>query len=379
MDVWAVGCILYTLLVGKPPFETQTLKETYSRIKNNQYTIPPNLNIYASKLIRKLLSPQAVSRPMAKEVLNDPFFSSGLMPRHLPSSCLTMTPRFDRRSTIHPCQQPMMNRPALTELRGQPGSSRPNNRQDPEITYSEGINYRDQVQLLINALKDIELSYQCSKNNAPSYISVDIETPEIAPFYWISKWVDYSDKYGLSYQLCDGSSGVLFNDSSRIVLYADNETVQYIDSVNVENFYTIDVYPQLCTKKMTLLKYFRTYMNENLVQTGQQTKVPEAEVFSRLPFLYKWFRHQTAIVFLLSNGSVQMNFFECHSKLIFCPVMKAVTLIDTDKNFHTFKLRDLNEVPYPYKVNKLLRTAEKAMCQLLQTVSTPSGGAVMAK
>lgn len=33
VDVWSTGCIFYTLLVGKPPFETSTLKETYSRIK----------------------------------------------------------------------------------------------------------------------------------------------------------------------------------------------------------------------------------------------------------------------------------------------------------------------------------------------------------
>jgi len=378
VDVWAVGCILYTLLVGKPPFETQTLKETYNRIKNNQYTIPSGMNVYASKLIRKLLSPLAHNRPTAREVLSDPFFSSGVMPRHLPASCLTMTPRFDRRSTIHPVQQP--SRPALTELRDQ-AHSQQQQQQRKEIMYHEGVNHKEYVTSLINALRDIEANYKFNKpgshKTAPQSFSLDIESPKLTPFYWVSKWVDYSDKYGISYQLCDGSAGVLFNDHSRIVMYADSETVQYIDSTNVENFYTVDVFPPHCNKKMTLLKYFKTYMNENLVQTGAQVQQPESDVFSRVPYLFKWSRHQTAIVFLLSNGVVQMNFFECHSKLVFCPIMQAVTLIDPDKVFHTFRFQDLNERGYPYKFNRLLKSAEKMMSTLLRDIITPSAAGVI--
>jgi polo-like kinase 1 len=44
------------------------------------------------------------------------------------------------------------------------------------------------------------------------------EDPASAPIFWISKWVDYSNKYGLSYQLSDDSVGVIFNDSTKILV-----------------------------------------------------------------------------------------------------------------------------------------------------------------
>ena len=51
----------------------------------------------------------------------------------------------------------------------------------------------------------------------------EAEDPASMPVFWICKWVDYTDKYGLGYQLCDNSIGVLFNDFSRLLLGADGE------------------------------------------------------------------------------------------------------------------------------------------------------------
>ncbi len=58
-------------------------------------------------------------------------------------------------------------------------------------------------------------AYKCSLNLD------EAEHPASMPVFWISKWVDYSDKYGLGYQLCDTSVGVLFNDSTRMLLGSD--------------------------------------------------------------------------------------------------------------------------------------------------------------
>ena len=36
---------MYTLLIGKPPFETNDVKATYKKIKNNQYSFPDHVVI----------------------------------------------------------------------------------------------------------------------------------------------------------------------------------------------------------------------------------------------------------------------------------------------------------------------------------------------
>ena len=52
----------FTLLVGHPPFETQTLKDTYTKIKKNEYHIPSRIGHQARTLIIAMLQADPASR-----------------------------------------------------------------------------------------------------------------------------------------------------------------------------------------------------------------------------------------------------------------------------------------------------------------------------
>ncbi len=61
-----------------------------------------------------------------------------------------------------------------------------------------------------------------SPSNRVSPIMEDeAEDPKVAPMVWVSKWVDYSDKYGFGYALSDESIGVVFNDLTKLLLLSD--------------------------------------------------------------------------------------------------------------------------------------------------------------
>ena len=51
-----------------------------------------------------------------------------------------------------------------------------------------------------------------------SFNPMSVTDPNVV---WVTKWVDYSNKYGFGFQLSNDVMGVLFNDTSRIVMSPD--------------------------------------------------------------------------------------------------------------------------------------------------------------
>ncbi|TNN43654.1 Serine/threonine-protein kinase PLK1 [Liparis tanakae] len=334
---------LYTLLVGKPPFETSCLKETYNRIKKNNYTIPWHINPLATSLIKRMLHADPAQRPTITELQEDEYFTSGYIPSRLPTTCLTVPPRF---SIAPSTAAELSQRRPLTAINNKAGTERVDAKDEPAQRDPEPTECH---------LKD--LLQQLNVFNAAKPSEKPAEDPACVPIFWISKWVDYSDKYGLGYQLCDNSVGVLFNDYTRLIMYTDGDSLQYIDKAAVESYLSVRSFPAVHNKKITLLKYFRNYMSEHLLKAGANMARRDGDELARLPYLSLWFRTKSAID---------------HTKLILCPLMGAVTYIDEKREFRTYKLSLLEEFGCCKELASRIRYAKLMVEKLLETKHSPA-------
>ncbi|NXJ84969.1 PLK5 kinase, partial [Trogon melanurus] len=74
-DIWALGCVMYTVLTGSPPFKAPHRRELYQRIRAARYPLPPHLSPHAQTLLAQLLAPEPAARPSLRDVLDHGFFT----------------------------------------------------------------------------------------------------------------------------------------------------------------------------------------------------------------------------------------------------------------------------------------------------------------
>ncbi|KUF98794.1 hypothetical protein AM588_10007896 [Phytophthora nicotianae] len=163
--------------------------------------------------------------------------------------------------------------------------------------------------------------------------------------------------------LSNGGSGVYFNDSTKMISSADGKVFAYIEHQSSQNpgpepqiRYTMDNYDPALNKKVTLLGHFKGYLvdarAENDEADALESQLARSFVLSSrevgtytnssdegesqsMVFVKKWVKTRHAVLFQLSNGTIQFNFFD-KSKLILSSNARVVTYLNRDGDLAVF-------------------------------------------
>jgi hypothetical protein len=194
---------------------------------------------------------------------------------------------------------------------------------------------------------------------------------------WVVRYVDYTSKYGFGFLLSNGSAGVYFNDSTKAVVAPGGETFQYIErrknssgfkSIPDYEIHTLTSFPDSLKKKVTLLKHFCSYLLEQQKRSVEAEMRNDLEVSDtsnvELVYLTKWVRTKHAIFFRLSDGTVQVVFFD-QTELMLSSDISSLVYVDKTQSRTSMSL-DFNLMDSHPDVAKRLKYAKDILHQLVQ-------------
>lgn len=311
-DIWSFGVVAYTLIIGRPPFESDDVNVMYMRIRANLYAFPSTVPIYveARDLIEKIFQTDPGNRLTLDQIAEHPFFNRNIIPRNLPPSTLCVPP----------------SKSYLKKFEGF--------LDEDETKHDNLLSPRDGMCCLnIKICKDQKELEESPSNTLLHRLHICTSELKLTPStIYVAQWLDYSEKYGLGYKLSNEATGVNFNDLSKIILHSNQKAYYYdIDSPsNLPIEFPLADPPCELYKKLAILKQFTKHL---------KPKYPN--LINQSPYIIKWLSNSTATIFQLSNKNTHIIF---HDKIEILIQVPTKTIIFLAKNTQTiYKAKEIPE------------------------------------
>jgi polo-like kinase 1 len=283
--------IIYTLIIGRPPYETEDVKETYKRIQENKYSFPNH--IYISEegrdLIEKILVMNPADRLNLDGMRAHPFMNNVKIPKSMPQYTTNFPPNanFYRRLNVEKIKN-------ISDL------STCNDSNDEHyknlIKFSEmnliDVNRKNLINdhvIFDKASKNLSLGDNkiiASKNNnklsknsilnisqtkeSHKLVNSKMKKININEIFHINEIIDYTNDFGVIYKTNKNFIGIFFSDKTNI--FKDCESFQFyyinkmIKSQKSPQLFNIEKPKDIPTEiknKFEILKNYQSYLKLN--------------------------------------------------------------------------------------------------------------------
>jgi len=359
-DVWSLGCVLVVLLCGRAPFEGDTTEETYELIVNSPLKIPGSVTPETEEFLEALLTKEHDNRTSVDEALLFKFITDS---EHIPAQTI---PDEEPMTAIWPSQ---INKLKNTKqnLKNSPKNQENSKNQESthrnplsELLHQSGSRQTSSNYNLNQVFEDEEVEKSVEEVNAKildqqrwdrlvdcsdKFTVQDVEQGKCSIFYdastddengfqlWIQCWIDYTNKdCGFAYRLSNDTVGVkLKTDKISYVLkrtidrvegnfkyeyYSEsrNKLISFKDLSELEKTRNDDRFKKHVGEMQHLVDYYDNYMQSNLINAGNMPNVGENDVCKVR--LLGWNKNRQCVAMVLSNYTLQVNYFQSHIKLV---------------------------------------------------------------
>ncbi|CAJ0604703.1 unnamed protein product [Cylicocyclus nassatus] len=360
-EVWSLGCMLYCMLIGRPPFESESLDETYARIQAGQYSYPPwsKISDEARDLINACLIHSANFRPTVREMQEDPWMK---MSHPVPDSMLSRTKSLKELSSkadangnvVVNAKQP--HRPKSTLDLASAGAALNRSRRksiasehdsgfgsDPDMSRRPALaatvnGYLNDIGALLGGACDFALE------------------PCPLPPVFVSKWVDYTNRRGFGCQFSDGSVSVKFNEGLCLSWQSNSSTIVYAQTPFSSPHAVHPAFLQnsgLTRTHIEVARQYREYMERELADTdllmSQASRSAALSTSHSPPYLVFTHLGSDCLIMVFSDGTVQVNLMKKRSKIVLWNGDGGTT-DHVDSKFTCIAIIERGFAPFAYRI-----------------------------